>query len=133
SIENSQVRVLVGYQRAFGSDLTIGGQYSAERMLDHGAYRATLPAGFPARDRTRHSLTARITRTFNYQTSQVSLFAWVSPNDEDFYLNPEIRYSVSDEAWIALGVNLFGGSEPHTFFGQFDRDDNLYATVRYTF
>jgi hypothetical protein len=40
---------------------------------------------------------------------------------------------VSDEAWIALGVNLFGGSEPHTFFGQFDRNDNLYATVRYSF
>ncbi len=133
SIENSQVRVLVGYQRALGSDLTIGGQYYTEWMLDHVAYRATLPAGFPARARIRHNLTARVTRTFNYQTSQVSLFAWVSPNDEDFYLNPEIRHSVSDEAWIALGVNLFGGSEPHTFFGQFDRNDNLYATVRYSF
>ena len=133
SIENSQVRVLIGYQRAFGSDLTLGGQYYAERMLDHSAYRATLPAGVPERDRTRHNLTARVTRTFNYQTSQVSLFVWVSPNDKDFYLNPEFRHSVTDEAWVAVGVNLFGGSEPHTFFGQFDRNDNLYATIRYSF
>lgn len=133
SIENSQARLLVGFQRAFGSDLTLGGQYSAERMLDHAAYRATLPGGFPERVRTRHNVTARVTRTFNYQTSQVSVFAWVSPNDEDFYVNPEVRHSVADEAWVAVGANLFGGSRPHTFFGQFDRNDNLYATVRYTF
>jgi len=133
SIENSQARGLVGYQQAFGSDLTIGGQYYAERMLDHGAYLATLPAGFPVRARTRHNLTARVTRTFNYQASQVSIFAWISPSDEDFYLNPELRHGVADEAWVAIGANFFGGAEPHTFFGQFDRNDNLYATVRYTF
>ena len=133
SIENSQVRMLVGYQRAFGSDVTVVGQYSVERMVDHDAYRATLPVGFPERAGTRHNLTVRVTRTFNYQASQVSLFAWVSPNDQDVYLNPELRHSVADDAWVAVGANLFGGSHAHTFFGQFDRNDNLYATIRYTF
>jgi len=133
AIENSQVRLLVGYQRAFGSDLTVGGQYSAERMLDHDAYRATLPSGFPERPGTRHNLTARVTRTFNYQSSHVSVFFWGSPNERDFFLNPEVRHGVTDEAWVAVGANLFGGTEPHTFFGQFDRNDNLYATVRYSF
>ena len=133
SIENSQVRTLVGYQRAIGSDLTIGGQYYAERMLDHAAYRATLPAGFPQRARTRHNLTARLTRTFNYQASQVSLFVWLSPNEADVYLNPEVRHAVTDDAWVAVGGNLFAGSEPHTFFGQFDRNDNIYTTVRLMF
>lgn len=72
-------------------------------------------------------------RFFNYQTLRLSLFAWVSPNDEDYYVNPEVRYSFTDEMWVALGGNVFGGTEDHTFFGQFDKNDNVYATVRYGF
>lgn len=133
TVENSQLRILTGYQRAFGSDLTIGAQYAAERMFDHGAYVGSLPGGVPRRTRMRHNVTLRITRLFNYQTGQVSLFAWGSPNEDDYYVNPEIRYSLSDEVWLAVGANVFGGSADHTFFGQFDRNDNVYATVRYSF
>ena len=61
------------------------------------------------------------------------MFVWASPNEEDYYLNPEVRHSLSDEVWVAAGANVFGGSRPHTFFGQFDRNDNVYVTVRYSF
>ena len=133
AIENSQFRAVAGYQRAFGEHLTVGAQYLAERMLDHQRYRVTLPPGVPVRPRTRHSATVRLTRLFNYQASQLSVFAWASPNEQDYYVNPEVRHSLSDESWVAVGANVFGGSRPHTFFGQFDRNDNVYATVRYSF
>ena len=132
-IENSQVRGLVGFQQPFGDELTLTGQYYVERMLDAEAYLETLPPGLPERSGTRHNITGRLTRTFDYQTYQLSLFAWVSPNEEDYYVNPELRYTVSDEAWLAVGANVFGGSADHTFFGQFDRNDNLYTTLRYLF
>ena len=133
AVENGQVRFLAGYQKAFGDNLTVGLQYYGERMRDHGAYRRSLPPGFPLRKETRHNATLRITRFFRYQTVRFSLFAWASPNEEDFYITPEVRYSVSDEVWIALGGNLFGGAEGHTFLGQFDLNDNLYLTMRYGF
>lgn len=133
AIENSQVRALVGYQRAFGDSLTVGAQYYAERALDHDRYRLSLPPSFPTRARTRHNATVRVTRLFNYQSSQVSLFVWASPNEEDYYVNPEVRHRLSDEVWLAAGANIFGGMKAHTFFGQFDRNDNVYVTVRYTF
>jgi hypothetical protein len=133
AIENSQLRALVGYQRALGGDLTVGAQYYAERMVEYDRYRLTVPPSFPVRLQTRHNVTARITRLFNYQTSQVSVFVWASPNDEDYYLNPEVRHSLSDEVWVAAGANVFGGSQRHTFFGQFDRNDNVYGTLRYSF
>jgi hypothetical protein len=133
AIENSQLRALVGYQRVFGDNLTVGAQYYAERVMDHENYRFSLPPSFPARAHTRHNVTVRLTRLFNYQTSQASLFVWVSPNEEDYYVNPEIRHSLSDELWVAGGANLFGGSRSTTFFGQFDRNDNVYVTVRYSF
>lgn len=133
AVENGQGRFLIGYQRAFGDRLTAGLQYYGERMLDYEAYRQSLPPGFPQRQETRHSATLRITRFFRYETVRFSLFAWASPDEEDYYLNPELRYSISDEMWIAAGGNLFGGTENHTFLGQFDRNDNLYATLRYGF
>ncbi len=79
-------------------------------MLDHDAYLSTLPVEFARRGSTRHNLTARLTRTFNYQASQVSVFFWGSPNEEDFYLNPELRHAVTDEVWMAVGANLFAGA-----------------------
>lgn len=132
-IENSQVRGLIGFQLPFGDELTLTGQYYVKRMLDGEAYLETLPSGLPERATTRHNITGRLTRTFDYQTYQLSVFAWVSPNEDDYYVNPELRYTVSDEAWLAVGANLFGGATDHTFFGQFDRNDNVYTTLRYTF
>ena len=133
AVENGQVRYLGGYQRAFGDNLTVGFQYYGEQMLGYGTYRGNLSPGFPVRKEIRHNTTLRITRFFRYQTVRCSLFAWASPNEKDYYLNPEVRYSVSDEMWIAMGGNLFDGKKNHTFFGQFDPNDNFYTTMRYGF
>ena len=139
SIENAQVKLLTGYQRAFGADLTVGVQYYGEAMLNYEEYEESLEPmrmllpDFPKREQVRHNLTFRMMRFFNYQTLRLSLFAWGSPNDEDYYVNPEVRYSFTDEMWVALGGSVFGGTEDYTFFGQFDRNDNVYATVRYGF
>lgn len=132
-VENPQARFLAGYQRAFGADLTIGAQYYGEAILKYDEYEKTLPQGFPKRDQIRHNITLRIMQFFKYQTLRLSLFAWVSPNDEDYFVNPEIRYSFTDELWAALGGNIFGGTENHTFFGQFDENDNVYLQMRYGF
>ena len=132
-MENPQARFLAGYQRALGADLTIGAQYYGEAMLKHDKYEKTLPPGFSKRDQIRHNITLRITQFLKYQTLRLSLFTWVSPNEEDYYINPEIRYSFTDELWVALGGNVFGGSESHTFFGQFDENDNVYLQARYGF
>jgi hypothetical protein len=133
AVENGQVRLLLGYQRAWGDELTTGLQYYGEWMRQYRAYAQSLGPGSPQRQELRHSATFRITRFFRYQTVRLSLFAWASPNEEDYYLNPELRYSASDEMWIAVGGNLFGGAEGHTFLGQFDPNDNMYLTLRYGF
>lgn len=89
--------------------------------------------GFPKANQIRHNITLRATQFLKYQTLRLSLFAWASPNDEDYYINPEIRYSFTDELWGAIGGNIFGGSAAHTFLGQFEQNDNVYLIVRYGF
>jgi hypothetical protein len=61
------------------------------------------------------------------------LFAFVSPSDEDYYLRPSATYRVSDALTLSAGGNIFGGENNYSFFGQFEKDSNLYARARYRF
>ncbi|MBI3606594.1 MAG: hypothetical protein HY207_01335 [Nitrospirae bacterium] len=133
AIPNSSFRYLAGYQRQLWEDFTIGLQYYGELMLQYDAYRATLSSGFPGQDQHRQLATVRLTQLFWNQTLRVGLFAFYSPTDQDYYLIPEVRYSITDNLWVSATGNIFGGRRTTTFFGQFDADDNLAMTVRYEF
>jgi hypothetical protein len=133
AISNSSFRYLAGYQRQLWEDFTVGLQYYGEVMMQHATYRASVPAGFPLQDQHRQLMTIRLTQLFWNQTLRVGLFAFYSPTDQDYYLIPEIRYSLNDNLWMSVTGNIFGGRRTTTFFGQFDANDNLAVTVRYEF
>ncbi|MBI1819798.1 MAG: hypothetical protein HYR81_05670 [Nitrospirae bacterium] len=127
------IKYLAGYQRQIWNEFTAGVQYYGEYLLNYDAYCDTLPSGFPAQDRLRQVLTVRFTQLLRYQTLRLSLFAFYSPTDEDYYFIPEVRYSFTDALWGAMGANIFGGEKETTPFGQMDKNDNVYVTVRYEF
>jgi hypothetical protein len=77
-------------------------------------------------------LTFRLTRLLWNQTLRLGFFALASPNEGDLYVNPEVKYNLTDALWAALGVNLFGGPT-RTENGQFEGNSNLYLIVRYAF
>jgi hypothetical protein len=133
AIPNSTFRYLAGYQQQPWEDFTVGLQYYGELMSHYDAYRTTLPSGFPSQDQHRQLMTLRLTQLFWNQTLRLGLFTFYSPTDQDYYLIPEIRYSISDDMWVSATGNIFGGTRPSTFFGQLDANDNLAVTVRYEF
>ncbi|MCP4301778.1 MAG: hypothetical protein GY783_14425 [Gammaproteobacteria bacterium] len=133
AIANSEVRFLLGYQRQLSEDFTIGVQYFAEVMMDFDAYERTLPTVSTPRNKYRDIATVRLTRFLKHQTWMLSLFTFYSPAEQDYLLQPQLDYKVSDAFSTTLGANLFGGKKQTTFLGQFDRNDNLYLTLRYDF
>ncbi|MCP3677442.1 MAG: hypothetical protein GY721_07615 [Deltaproteobacteria bacterium] len=132
-IENSSAKYLLGYSRDLGSDLSAGFQYQVEQMLDYASYRAGLGPGEPTRDELRHLVTMRLMKLFKSQTIETGLFLFYSPSDRDAYLRPSVGYKVTDNWKTTAGANIFLGSDDHTEFGQFERNDNLYMRVRYNF
>ncbi len=132
-IENSQIRFLTGCQRALGENLTLGFQYYGERIQEYSSYERNLPAAFPPRKELRHTLSLRITQLLKYQAVRLSFFAFYSPNERDYYMNPEIRYELGNGLWAAAGGIVLGGERDHTFFGQFEKNDNVYMVLRYGF
>jgi len=135
-VRNSETRLLGGYETdlpAIAPELTAALQYYVELMQDYNAYRRTLPAGAKARDRDRHVLTVRLTKQLFNQNLTLGVFTYYSPSDQDAYIRPNAKYKIDDHWTAEVGGNVFVGKDAHTFFGQFERNSNLYAALRYAF
>lgn len=133
TIQNSQIRFLLGYQRQMWKDFTLGVQYYIEIMEDYSAYVNSLPAGFPVQKEYRDIVTLRLEHLLKHQTLRLSLFIFYSPADNDYLIQPKVSYKFSDNFSATLGANLFGGERDTTFLGQFDQNDNVYISVRFDF
>ncbi|MCC6543179.1 MAG: hypothetical protein IT392_01600 [Nitrospirae bacterium] len=133
TISNSSARYILGYSKQLWTDFTAGVQYYGEYMQDYNRYEGSLPSGFPKSDQHHQLITVRLTQMLKYNTLRLSLFSFFSPDDEDYFIIPEARYNITDSLWISTGINIFGGKKSETFFGQLDKNDNMFATLRYEF
>ena len=132
-IPNSEWRALASYQRQLARELTANFQAYAEVMDKYDAYRKSLPPGVPLKDRVRGILSVRLTQFLDYQSWKLSVFLAHSPTDNDYFVQPEVTRRLTDKLIIAGGANVFGGRGNTTFFGQMNKDDNLYLSVRFDF
>ena len=133
AIPNSQWRFLAADQRQPWEDFTVVTQLYGEVMNHYGSYSASRPPQSPRDDRLRSVVSARLTQLLDYQTWKLGLFAAYSPTDDDYFLQPEASRRVTDEIGVSLGANLFGGRSSKTFFGQFEKSDNMFVSVRFDF
>ncbi len=132
SVPNSELRGLLGYRRQLWPETQLGVQYYVEWMQDHDAYLASLSPDAGRRDEWRHVATLRYTQRLAYQTWEVGLFLFLGLSEADYLAIPEVRHRLTEDLWAALGANAFGGGR-QDLFGAFDRNDNVYLTVRYSF
>lgn len=105
-------------------------QLNGERMRDYAAYRQSVSAGFPVKDRVRKVATVRFTQFFAHHTVTFNVFAFLGLSEKDRYLIPSLRYAFSDNLWAEVGANLFGGNRGG-MFGSLRGNSNVYFTVRY--
>jgi hypothetical protein len=132
TVPNSQTRLLAAWQIQPWEDFALNLQYYADGIRGYAAYLAALPAGFPVEKRWNHTVGFRATQFFLHQTLRLSVYASYNTSNEDYFVNPELRYSFTDRVWGAVGANAFGGKVSGQF-GQLSRDDNLYLQLRYEF
>ena len=131
TIDNSQMRYLVGYCRDLAPDLNASMQYYVEQMLDYQGYEHSYSGEF-MRDRFRHVITLQITQLLMSQNLELSLSAYYSPSDQDAYLRPKVSYAVTDNINVETGANIFIGEKDYTFFGQFEKNTSVYISLRYS-
>ena len=126
-VHNSEFRFLVGYEQEIVPNLTGGGQYYLEAMMNYGAYKASLPAGTEVQDQLRHTFTLRLTQMLLNQDLTLSLFTFFSPSDLDGHLRFKSSYRYDGMWRFEGGVNLFYGLNNDSFFGQFQNNSNSFC------
>ncbi len=131
-VPNSSLRYLAGYERQLLTDFNVGLQYYGEEMMKYEQYESSVGAA-NADDEFYHLLTLRAEKMLHYQLVRLSLFTFYSPTDEDTHLRALASYKLTDDVSVAVGANIFAGDDETTQFGQFDRNDNVFARLRYSF
>ncbi|HAS17548.1 MAG TPA: hypothetical protein DCR39_06615 [Nitrospiraceae bacterium] len=133
TITNSTARYIAGYSKQLWTDFTASAQIYGEYMQEYDKYEDYHPPEFPKTDRLHQLITIRFNQMLKYNTLRLSLFSFYSPDDEDYFIIPEVRYNITDSMWTTVGLNIFGGEDSTTFFGQLGKNDNFYATIRFEF
>ncbi|MCV6615031.1 MAG: hypothetical protein OIF35_08635 [Cellvibrionaceae bacterium] len=132
-IPNSQLKYLIGYEQELFANFTAGAQWYTEQTLDFDAAKANATPGFKLANKWHHNATLRLTYMTMEQKLTWSLFAFYSPDENDFYLKPKITYRRDDHWTFIVGANEFGGGDLSQEWGQFKPSSNVYARVKYTF
>ncbi len=79
-------------------------------------------------------LTLRGSKSLNdEETFELIVVGMYRLPDDDYLIRPSVEYDMTDSWRLTSGVDIFGGGDDHTFLGQFDKKDRLYAEIRYSF
>ena len=132
-VPNSSGRLMMGYKRQLMEDLNIGFQYYADYMLRYSRYETSLPAGYAKENKLYQLTTLRITQMLLHQNLALSFFMFYSPSDNDYLLQPLVSYKFSDNITAMLGANVFRGQQDWTTFARFEKNNNMYLSVRFDF
>ena len=132
-LPNSRWLFLAGYERELTTDLIAGIQYMGTFIRQHEEYLQNLPDGTPAAAASDHLMTLRLSWQNRAQMLRLSLFSMWGITEGDGYLRPHVSYALSDSWRLETGANVLHGDQPHSRFGQLERNTNLWGAVRYSF
>ena len=132
-VQNSQMKLLVGFEKEVQTNLTLGVQAYVEKTLDYAHLIDNLPPANLVADEYRTLLTIRLTHLALDQNLVNSLMMFSSPSDKDYYLRYSSRYTVNDHWKIIAGFNWLDGKQESTFLSQMQDNSNLFVRVQYNF
>jgi hypothetical protein len=126
----SSVKLIAGYSREVGQDITASMQLQIEAPTNFNRYAATLGPGVRPVERLATTLHARLQSRYLNQTLGIGaqLFAG---SERDTHFNPFANWSPADGWTIEAGANLFNG-RTDTRYGAFRDDSNVYVQGRYS-
>lgn len=127
----SSMKLIGGYSREIGADLTASAQLQLEAATSRDRYLASLAPGVRATKAVNTIVHLRLHGRWNNQTLGAGAQLFVG-NEGDTHFNPFASWSPADGWTIEGGANLFNG-KPDTRYGVLKDDSNVYVLGRYSF
>jgi hypothetical protein len=106
-------------------DVFISGQFVQEMILEYD-YKLV-------EDEIVNMGTLFVSHTFLNETIKPEVFVIYNFTHEDYIGRFSIKYYPADGMEIISGVDILGGNKKNTLFSQFDKNDNFYFKLKYSF
>ena len=115
---------MLGVDYQLTSTIDLSWQAIHERILDYeaGIYD----------DEIRNMASVMLRGRFFNETVSPLLLTLYNIDDKSYLTRWLVEWNFSDNFTLSWGVDLLGGADD-TLFGQFDRNDNTYIKLRYSF
>lgn len=127
----STAKLIAGYSRELGSDVSVSAQWQLEAPTDRASYLASLASGIKPLPHVLSTLHLRVQGSWQNQTLRAGAHVFAG-SEGDTHFNPFVSWSPADGWNLEGGANVFGG-RPETRYGAFKDDSNVYVLARFSF
>ena len=117
-------QTVTGFDYTYRSHYYINLQLTQDFILEHED--AMEPRGYEP------SVTFRLQRKFLHEKLKFQLMGRYYFSDVDFYYKANVIYELLEDLEVDFGAFFFEGKE-QDLFGQFDKNDQLYLNLKYSF
>ena len=114
-----------------GQNLRLLLEYAGEHVTRKGRRLDGVPPTRLGRH-LDHSILGRAVYELNESTALELKACLNLEGGKNCYLQPSLKYDISDDLRLTVGADIFSGSG-NTFFGQFDKNDRFFLILEYHF
>ncbi|MDA3837654.1 MAG: hypothetical protein PF574_01575 [Candidatus Delongbacteria bacterium] len=121
-VEKDYINYLIGADYSlFGVNLST--QFIQKYILDYDDALVN--------DKTENMVTFLASDDYRHETLNLQVFLYYDFVESDALIRPKITYDLNDGFEVSVGANIFTGTEG--IFGQYDKNDMLFAKLKYSF
>lgn len=121
-VEKDYINYLVGVDYSlFG--VNVFAQFMQKIILDYDDALVN--------DKTENMVTFLASDDYINDTLNLQVFLYYDFVESDALIKPKVTYDLNDGFEIGIGANIFTGSEG--IFGQYDKNDMVFAKIKYSF
>ncbi len=136
TVDVDQYNYVLGFDKSFFSNWQFSFQFiqmwaKAKEDYDKSLYTLLNGATRGPLDKCETILTLMLATDFLHERLKPQALILYG-DDNDWRISPKVSYEISDQWLATAGLNIFEGKEQH-LNGQFDKNDQVFVELKYTF
>jgi len=133
----NQYNYVLGFDKSFFTNWQFSFQFiqmiaKPDGAFDKRAYSLLNGASRGPLDEVETTLTVMLATDFMHEKLKPQILVLYG-DDNDWRISPKVSYEISDQWLATVGLHIFEGDEQYLNGGQFDKNDQLFFELKYTF
>jgi len=136
TVDVDQCNYVLGFDKAFFTNWQFSFQFiqmwaKAKEEFSKSQYTLLNGATRGPLDKIETTLTLMLATDFMHERLKPQILLLYG-DDNDWRISPKVSYEISDQWLATIGLHIFEGEEQH-LNGQFDKNDQVFAELKYSF